>query len=1016
MHSFSTKAPSIYREILCDRAVSLGYQSSSEYDAADVLLAISHKNQSKELVRALSSALKQSLVQSRQARIAILDDQSEPGWQDGLHEILKHPSITLISAECGSPARARNLLLDWADAQPSIRWVARLDADDELYATDSLEQLWQEACRLDAVAAIGSNLLWRQNSILPEPNLAEPGELQTPWRLANLIDAFANGQQTRELPSCNLLLRTKLGLRYPNIRSAEDHWLVCRLLMLYRQRVAVQTLPIYSIYSLDGADTKQNQQADLWHEQRRRLAYIAKKWSSLLATNRQLIGLGMEGVVWQQHGHIVKEFYPWAIDDDEVEKLKKMLNKPRLPLPDIRWRHCNSLWQYHTPLLEHSPLEQYIPKPIIIDFLISLYRAGISTLNIKRDNLILTKEGALQYIDVGKDIQSLTTSNFLDMSARLYSIGILGNSDEELVRRFTWRRQDEALEALPGFSNFYRDLITELHPATKPTYWQPTIPSHSEQVTLLIKVCAQDAAVMSEQIAHIVTQLSYPVSFARRLLLIDLHSGAFLRQYASGDLESVIKQAGELQADGLLDEILFTPTDPAVIAKTYHRWFGRDDCFNTHTRNNAPLFPQIWGFDQIKTRYVLQCDLDVLIGRRDWQHDYLADMLYACEPLDVLAVGFNIAKKHTGFTSYHGEPGQFAPEVRCGLLDLQRLGTTLPLENPLTEGSLNLTWHRALQYVMADKGLRAVRGGDSASYYVHPRNEHKHRPDLILARDLIAQGNEPAQQQEQFDWIPGSHWKYAPRHEPLVFLLKGRLTRYDLLHRCLQSLRQQDNQNFGVILIDDASGSDHNWCYPMLLGSLAPRTTLIRHTQHHGRMPNFLLAINEICVNPTAFVAVLDQDDCLMRADIADSLLLAREEGADLVHMPMFRPNKPLKLYPPNYQQPRQMAGGNVWSHHRVFSKALFERVPERYFRRIGTEEWFDIVTDYLTMLPMSEMALSPRFIDHGYAYWHQRVDYGDATKAREHRLIAEILTMPSLRDNNGGGSVAQLPVQYKPG
>ena len=54
-------------------------------------------------------------------------------------------------------------------------------------------------------------------------------------------------------------------------------------------------------------------------------------------------------------------------------------------------------------------------------------------------------------------------------------------------------------------------------------------------------------------------------------------------------------------------------------------------------------------------------------------------------------------------------------------------------------------------------------------------------------------------------------------------------------------------------------------------------------------------------------------------------------------------------------------------------------------------------MTDYLTMLPMAELALNPQYLDDGYACWHLRRDYGSEEKAREQQLIEEILAKPSL-------------------
>lgn len=1016
MSHFQPKAPATFQEILCNRNQSIRRQAEAEYRAAPVLIAIAHKNQPLELVRALKSAVTQSLIQQKKAQILVLDDSSEPDWQTHAKAYLLHPAVTLISAECGSPARARNLMLDWADDNPAVQWVARLDADDELAYPNSLERLWLSAHREQCVAAIGSNYLRIGDTILDSANIADPSELLSPQVLAGFIESFAEGRQQRELPSCNLLLKTGLGLRYPNIRSAEDHWLLTRLLMRFGNQVAVNPSPVYAIYSLSGNDTAANKQQSIWHEQRTRLASAASSWAALITHQRDLLGVGMEGAVWRQHNQVVKEFYPWAIDDAEVSRLQHLLEHKNVPIPKVRWRKCDGRWQYQTPFVPGSHPGQHLTAEQVTGFLSAMYQNGVSALNIKRENLFLSQQGALFYIDIGKDIQPLTSSNFQDMCARLYSIGIQGNKDEEWVRRHSFRRQDEALEALPGFAIFYAELVASLHPhcqidsqshdAQFLHIRQPECRATADNVSLLMKACGQDAKSLTTQVQHIVTHLQYPVRFAKRLLLIDTHAGDFLRQYAEADLTSVITQAEALKQAGLIDEVLLSPTCQSVIQATCHHWFGATDAvelggcadIHTHTQDNAPLFPQIWAFGQIGTRYVLQCDLDVMIGRRDWQHDYLADMLYAAEPSTVLAVGFNIPKATRQFLSYHGEPGQFAPEVRLGLLDLKRIKAQLPIANPIAEGRYRLTWHRALQAHMARQGLRALRGGDPATFYVHPRNEHKHLPLIARAADLIAQGCEPHAQQEAFDWQPTADWQYPKRAEPLVFLLKGRYTDVSLLTRCLNSLRMQHNQNFGIVLIDDASGWDHNWCYPELLAELMPRTTLVRHLSHHGRMPNFLQAINTLCEHDQSLIAVLDQDDCLMHPRVVDILLNARAEGADLIQMPMYRPNKPLRLYRPDYKAPRQAAGANVWSHLRVFTRSLFLRVPLDYFKR-PDGAWFDTVTDYLTMLPMAELAQNPCYLDDGYAYWHTRRDYGRAEKEREERLIGEILVMPSLSE-----------------
>ncbi|MDK9556660.1 glycosyltransferase family 2 protein [Marinobacter sp. M216] len=972
---------------------------SEQYRVAPILIAIAHKNQAGELRRALSSALNQSLVKRGMAQVVVLDDQSDARWQVHVRDLLTDPAVTELSAECGSPARARNQLLDWADRQPSIEWVARLDADDEFVDNHSLEALLEAPRVPEAVAVVGSNALRQGEEILPWVNRANAEELFDLDHLTAYVKRFSSGEQERELPSCNLVLKNRLGLRYPNTRSAEDHWLLCNLIIKYPGKVCAVSDSLYCIYKLGGTDTSANRSTGVWHDQRQRLAYFLERLNRLKKGPFHIVGYGMEGIVWWQGEQLVKEFYPWAMPDEDVERLDQLLANAPCSIPEVTWIKANGVWQYRTPRLESRPVGTHMPKETLSSFLQGLYRSRICALNIKRDNLRLDNEGNLLYIDIGKDICGLSTSLFLDMAARLYSIGVLGNDDEELVRRLSWRTQDESLGQLPGFSDFYRELMEDLHSRPMVGQYPPLPAKRYDQVTLLIKACAQDAQGFFEQVSHIVHQLAYPASFAQILVLIDDHPGPFLRQYAEPDLPSLIEQTEQLKKAGIVDGYLIPPADTTTIQEVYDQWFNSREVVQTHTTKNAPLYPQIWAFSVLDTPYVLQCDCDALVGRKSWNHDFLADMLDAIRPKNVVGVGFNIPKWTDLFLEYFGEPGQFAPEVRFGLLDLQGVKEHLPINNPVENGRFKLTWHRAIQqYQRSNECCTCVRGGDPASFYVHPQNTDKPALRSGVIRDLIAQGILPAHQEEQFDLVVEPEWQYPERGEPVIFLLKGRCTPAQKLHRCLDSLARQTDQSFGVILIDDASGFQKTWYYPMMLSDFEGRYTLVRHAQRKGRMPNFLLAIHEICARADSLIVVLDQDDFLMRDDVVAQLLVARSRGSDLIQMPMYRPDKPLKLYQPDYRQPRKQGAGNTWAHLRGFRKSLFQKVPERYFKRPGGD-WFDCATDYATMLPMSELAENPAFLDTGYAYWHERAPYSASHKAHQAELIPEILANPIAKE-----------------
>lgn len=164
-----------------------------EYVNAPIIIGIGLHNQADTLARALISAISQTVVIERKARIIIVDDQSTDNWQSCCAELLSHPSVTVISAFCGSPARMRNQILDYA-ATSKAKWVARLDADDAFDNLKSVESLWVkgEAKQVDFV--LGSNRLILDGKTLPQINIADPELLLNPHKLVAFIDDFCRGK------------------------------------------------------------------------------------------------------------------------------------------------------------------------------------------------------------------------------------------------------------------------------------------------------------------------------------------------------------------------------------------------------------------------------------------------------------------------------------------------------------------------------------------------------------------------------------------------------------------------------------------------------------------------------------------------------------------------------------------------------------------------------------------------------------------------------------------------------
>tara|TARA_R110000868_G_scaffold96949_1_gene266635 strand:+ start:2599 stop:5535 length:2937 start_codon:yes stop_codon:yes gene_type:complete len=956
-------------------------------------------NQGEQLTAALGSAMQQTLFRSGEVCIVILDDQSTDGWKESCGGLLDHPRIVVLHGNCGSAARARNALLDYVDDHFSCaEWVARLDADDVLAAEDSLEALISEGRATASQYVIGSNYLRVGQTTLARSNIAYSSVLLNRTRLLAFIQAFCVGDQEQELPSCNLLLRTKSNIRYPDIRSAEDHWLVASLLFFRPETGAVVSSSVYCNYSLSGQTTSENRIKREWTRQRIQLAQAAERWVQVLDRGHTVLGFGLEGIVTLENRQVVKIFYPWSLTRSESTRLAERLdNAPSSIAPRLSWERAgdgDAVCRYDW--LEYRELTTFLREEQVEDFLTDCFNAGLVVSNISRDNLRLTHAGRLVNIDIGSDIVPFSVSRFVDSAARLYAICILGYRDQELVRRKSTVPQRLSLQGLPGFERFYGYLVSKLHDLNEPMD-ELGLAYVDSDTTLLIKACAQDADTLHSQVVHIVNQLCYPAKFDRICLAVDMYAGPFLREYSLGNLEKVLAVAERLKTEKVIDTVLIAPSSIKSICGVYARWFADDSVIETHTNAQAPLYPQLWAFEQVETRFVLQCDSDVLIGRHDYTHDYLVDMKSACSDPGVLSVGFNIPQSKPGFKLYTAPIGGHVPEVRFCLLDLEAVFDQLPINNSCSAGRFELMWHRALEQHQRQKNLASLRGGDSRSFYIHPQNEDKLCIDLPTLRDIVGQGLIPVGQQDHFDLVPNAGWQYPSRSESVIFLLKGKDTPGEKLQRCLGSLRKQTSQSFGIILIEDGGRAALQALIPLLLGDLLAKTTLIRREQRRGYIPNFIEAIECICNNPSSLIVILDQDDALMSPNLVERLLDEVAGGADLINGTMFRPCKPSQLYTPTYENARQNGGGNVWAHMRAFRKSLFDRVPISYFCS-GNGAWFEMVTDYATMLPMSELAEQPVHIDDIYCYYHEREAYSDLRRDQAFTVLKEIFEMPSLQ------------------
>lgn len=962
------------------------YPETDDYHP-DVVIVVGFHTRSQPLRRCLDSIV--SLHARNLKLLVIIGNDSKEDISD-LTEVYKRCiPITTLNILAGKAAQSRNMLLDYIDYRfKKPLWVARLDADDELASPDALFQLVEQGESNQVDFVIGGNLLRIKDEIIGI-NKAQV-QLKSPSKLLQHLKEMADGTAQNELPSCNLLMRSHSGVRYPHHHSAEDHWLLTELLIHKNNQVHIAEEIIYAIYRLDGCTTNINQSENRYHSSRLKLYQTALHWQTASNCKGRLLGFGNEGIVYVKDDFVIKQFYEDTLSEEDirwlncVETSNTILPKYKMYMKEDRW-FCKYPYVTTTPFITASDVEQ------VEKFLLNCLKHNLAPLNIKRDNLRITSNGDIQYIDIGKDIKPLTASAFLDISARLYAIGILNVPDSYVFRYTSKLHQHEALEQLPGFAEFYKQLMLTYSGSLLKNE-HDNYNSITNEVTLLIKCCAMDADFVDEQIPHIINSLEKPVKFAKTVILIDSFEGPFLREYAKGDLTNVINACEKLKSIGLVDEIWLFPKSDELNQSIYKEWFNCN-ASHSHTQKQVPVASQLWAFDKVETRYVLQCDLDVLIGRRDYTHNYLGEILDALrQNSNAFCCGFNIPKAPSGrFESYCAPDGSYVPEVRLGLLDLIRIKSQRPFPNSVVDDQLTTSWYRSIEQYQKKHGWKSLRGGSPSTFYIHPPNHIK--KDLLFlkqVRQLCEMGQVPSSQFLKWDLeYQPDNWSCDKRHESIVFLIKGRNTPLEKVNRCFTSLKVQNDQDFGVIIIDDASNDGIQRHYPSLLGHLQPRTSLLIRNTRVGRMPNFITGIKDVCQNSDSLIVILDMDDALIHPSVVSKLKQKTADGHDLIQAGVFRPDKPLKQYKPVYSSNiRHEYGNDSWSHLRSFKKALFDKIPESYFQI--NEKWIEECTDYATMIPLVELAAKPFFIDQ-FFYLHERSTISP-NKKRKAELIKFIV------------------------
>jgi len=414
-----------------------------------------------------------------------------------------------------------------------------------------------------------------------------------------------------------------------------------------------------------------------------------------------------------------------------------------------------------------------------------------------------------------------------------------------------------------------------------------------ETVSLIVKACLQDYETIYAMVKHIVKQLSAPDTFLEKIVAIDIKERDFTREYTNkGTLKDLIHQVNRLIEEQIVDKYVILPTEE--ITDINNRWFGiKANATHCTQKTNipfpidsgVPVTPQLYAFEQAKGKYIFQMDSDVMIARKDLSHSYLEDMVSEMEKNEkVVSVGFNICQNFDiDYKPYFGfKDGGFVPEVRMGLFHKERFLSMRPFPNKLdTSNNWTLSWYRAMEQRQKETGYCSIRGGDSRSFFVHPQNYRKTNADVwTTILDRVESGYIPYCQQLEFD-CAGSYydWTIPKREEKLVILCCLRNVEYVRFLKMFCSVVSQTYQDWGMIIVDDASDNGLPIFIDNIIKPYMSKITFIKNRVRQSLMENIYKAVHYFVDNPEPVIVIVDADDTIISNEIFWKILWHYDVG-----------------------------------------------------------------------------------------------------------------------------------------
>jgi hypothetical protein len=287
LNSFHIKYIRFYSEDLLDRALQRAKRlfNYQETDNIKKIFNLTHKyaktekivigvaihNNKSTIRRCLESILAQKDAK-RDVWILIMDDNSGDGWKSSVNDILRNEKVIVVGTKNYHAAKTRNDINRYIKTLfENVAFIGRLDADDEYADQTVLSKIEHIFNEREFDVAVAGNYLRLDGKIIDRVNIATP-KLADATYLLSRLKQMSEGIAEAELPSCNVFMTPNSLQDYPEISSAEDHFLLVRLLLNDKKlKIEFAEDILLTIYNLSGNKTADNKQTEKYLNARKQL-------------------------------------------------------------------------------------------------------------------------------------------------------------------------------------------------------------------------------------------------------------------------------------------------------------------------------------------------------------------------------------------------------------------------------------------------------------------------------------------------------------------------------------------------------------------------------------------------------------------------------------------------------------------------------------------------------------------------------------------------------------------------